>query len=302
MSIIRQLGPGPTTLISGTKMAGFYGEFNNIPITPTTLSSLVELSSGNLCINRRYQDLVRINTTQFKFVPNSEYPSITSLVIDTTLGNLKAYKTDNESTLPAWYETGGYGTDISSLIQSIVKTQDIEEYTITFSEAIAEVPVGGFIKISFLYNDRRTSNINWLKFSHNYRTLFIADRSIRDSISWDNINTKGLIRGRQVTINGISYLVRVLQGANINPGSSAGGVNSEWDKCIVDLQPLNEKSHWEFKKYDRQYGEYTWCQEVHSYALPRRVIRGYDSASYFSNDTSSYANSNFGWRPVLEVL
>ena len=53
-------------------------------------------------------------------------------------------------------------------------------------------------------NNDPNANITWLKFSHNYKTLFVADRTIRHSISWNHLDSKGLVFGK-VYYNLIGY-------------------------------------------------------------------------------------------------
>ena len=138
-----------------------------------------------------------------------------------------------------------------------------------------------------------TGDITWLKFSSNNKTLFVADRNIKYSMSWDQIQTAGCVKGKVITINGINYLCRLLQGADINPASAAGTVNDEW-RHIVNFTPLEADSNWT--------SVYSLTQEVHSTGLSDRVVRGYGTVSDFGHYTSSIVDPGGGWRPVLEVL
>jgi hypothetical protein len=165
----------------------------------------------------------------------------------------------------------------------------------------------------------QTGDITWLKFAHQHKTLFIAKQPIQHSISWDHLNVNGVVSsfsvggGKLLEINGIFYLVRLMQGSNINPapnytGSSPSGtilgINNEWENLMI---PVHGAGGWaQYTDADLVVasgeGRYTWCQEVHSNSLTNRVNRGGISVAYFHYLTSSDARFILGWRPVLEVL
>ena len=148
-----------------------------------------------------------------------------------------------------------------------------------------------------------TGDITWLKFASNNRTLFIADRAVRYSISWDNIQAVNGVKGKVITISGVEYLCRIPTGSEHYftgslPTTNTSYAGGEWE-LIVNFTPLDSDSHWNYLNWN---GGYTWCQEVHSNGLTSRVIRGGDPVSYFSGHTSSFVYAYTGWRPVLEVL
>ena len=138
-----------------------------------------------------------------------------------------------------------------------------------------------------------TGDITWLKFASNNKILFVADRNIKYSMSWDQIQTANCVKGKVITINGIDYLCRLLQGADNNPASAAGTVNDEW-RHIVAYTPLEADSNWT--------SNYSWCQEVYSLGLTERVERGYSTVSSFNYDASFSVYATTGWRPCLELL
>ena len=134
------------------------------------------------------------------------------------------------------------------------------------------------------------SDLTFLKFNHNGKTLLVCDRNIKNKISWDQLNEKNLVFGKTITIDNIKYRVRLL-------------TSNEWDKLIVKHTPLDSDSHWK--------NMYSWCQNVYSinflkryYSsdLTTRVICGNSTVSYFNNTPSSNVNTNIGWRPCLEIL
>ena len=152
-----------------------------------------------------------------------------------------------------------------------------------------------------------SGDITWLKFASNNKTIFVADRCLKYYVSWDYLQKNGLVFGKPIEIGGVKYLCRLMQGCNVNPapnfygsipytgvGTAIPGINNEWDNLIIPYTPLEADSHWT--------NVYSWMQEVHSYDLTYRVLRGYFSVSDFISNTSSSVISNRGWRPVLEVL
>lgn len=139
-------------------------------------------------------------------------------------------------------------------------------------------------------------DITWLKFSHNYKTLFVADRTIHYSISWNHLDSKGLVFGKVVDIDGQKYLLRLLQGANVNPASVGGKANSndEWDSLIGQFTP-NEL-------YSDSNGYRVHCQETVSASIGNNIFRQTNDITVFSNNTKSNTFMQLGYLPVLEVL
>ena len=77
------------------------------------------------------------------------------------------------------------------------------------------------------------SDAGWLKFASNGKVLFVAKQTLRHSISWDHIYSRGLVYGTDdtgkaprgtlvnqrttVTVGGNEYIVRLLTGAESDP-------------------------------------------------------------------------------------
>lgn len=151
-------------------------------------------------------------------------------------------------------------------------------------------------------------DITWLKFSHNYKTLFVADRTIHASVSWDHLNERGLVFGKVVDIDGQKYLLRLLQGANVNPASVSGGEesNDEWESLIVKFVPSQEDSNWGViaSANGGSGGANTLCQETLSSDIDSCVSRGgLTNVTDFETTIEKSSNTfGRGYRPVLEVL
>jgi hypothetical protein len=86
----------------------------------------------------------------------------------------------------------------------------------------------------------------WLKLAYKGNVQYMSKLSVRNNVSWSALNALGLITGKQVTIKGKVYKVRLMQGANIDPWSgtdnAAGGsetLGTEWNKLIYGLTPAS---------------------------------------------------------------
>jgi hypothetical protein len=136
-----------------------------------------------------------------------------------------------------------------------------------------------------------SGDITWLKFSHNYKTLFVADRGLKEMVVPSEYQVQNLVKGKPIEINGKYYLCRLMTGGNSNPASSIGG---EWNDLITRFTPTDGESHW--------YAKYTVCQEIGS-STDKIIGVGYNNAKYVKYDISTNAYGPiYQFRPVLEVL
>jgi hypothetical protein len=97
------------------------------------------------------------------------------------------------------------------------------------------------------------SDAGWLKFSLDYKTLYVSKRPFRYSVSWDQINAVGAVFGTtQVTINGKTYKVRLLKGRGDNLINAAvkgydvpATHGSEWNRLMYHVAgaPLGNASN-----------------------------------------------------------
>jgi hypothetical protein len=149
------------------------------------------------------------------------------------------------------------------------------------------------------------SDAGWLKFSSNEKTLYVAMKTFRHSISWDHINAVSAVYGnRTVVINGNLYKIRLLTGGNADPASSAGG---EWNSLIYGVH-MSTNPQWGpgYSNADLNVGTgnglRSWTQERHSSNSSSRVDRGFSGVSNFNDLHSSNTSSYNGWRPVLELV
>lgn len=114
--------------------------------------------------------------------------------------------------------------------------------------------------------------------------MLIADRCILTKISWDNLKANDLVFGKEVSIGGFRFTVRLLQ-----VGAEKDEPN-EWDAALDAVGEDDSIWHWK--------DAYFWVQEpgkIGSY----RAYRGYNSARYWGSRSSGYRNASLGFRPAL---
>ena len=175
------------------------------------------------------------------------------------------------------------------------------------------------------------SDAGWLHFEDTVdgQTKYISKKSLRHSISWDQLNAVGAVFGTAtVVIKGLTYKVRLLSGANSNPATTVnnsydhpGTWGSEWNRLMyrISAKPFGNVRNtlasegiatgdWAsyseadlLTRYSHGNGSYQWCQETGTTATTR-VNRGSNGVSRSVQFTSSVVTSNFGWRAVLELI
>ena len=131
------------------------------------------------------------------------------------------------------------------------------------------------------------------KYAH---SLFIADYNVTHTVSWDDLNTKSLIFGKNYASGGVDYTLRAPSvGSNSTGlGDSRRGVpqSNEWDAV------LNKNSGY-IQNWNKMY---LWGQDVSSVDASYRARRGYSSARNWYSNSATGSNPSLGFRPVLEVL
>ena len=129
-------------------------------------------------------------------------------------------------------------------------------------------------------------------------SLFIADYVVTHTVSWDDLNTKSLIFGKDYASGGVDYTLRAPSvGSNfIGLGNSERGVpqSNEWDTM------LNKNSGY-IQNWNDMY-LYLWGQDTVSRNASRRAVRGCASPRFWINCDATYSDPSVGFRPVLEVL
>ncbi len=131
------------------------------------------------------------------------------------------------------------------------------------------------------------------KYAH---SLFIADFAVTHEVSWDNLNAKGLIFGKNYTAGGVSYTLRApsVGSGRIGSAESQRGTppSNEWDRIL-------DKNDGYIKNW---FGMYSWGQDTLSTSASDRAARGYFPPGGWSSAPASHQDAVAGFRPVLEVL
>ena len=127
-------------------------------------------------------------------------------------------------------------------------------------------------------------------------SLFIADYAVTHTVSWDDLNTAGLIFGKNYASGGVDYTLRAPSVGSDNRGSgdSERGTpqSNEWDRTL-------DKDSGYIKNWN---GIFSWGQDTTRYNSSLRAIRGYDSGRRWNDDDATDFLPLVSFRPVLEIL
>ena len=131
------------------------------------------------------------------------------------------------------------------------------------------------------------------KYAH---SLFVADYAVTHTVSWDDLNTKGLIFGKDYAAGGVGYTLRAPSCGSgfTDSGDSERGTpqSNEWDAV------LNKNSGY-IQNWNQMY---SWGQDAYFGNASDPAVRGYYSARTWSLDSAAFSTPNVGFRPVLEIL
>ena len=128
-------------------------------------------------------------------------------------------------------------------------------------------------------------------------SLFIADYAVTHTVRWDDLNTTGLIFGKNYAAGGVNYTLRAPSMGSGNRGSGdierGTPQSNEWDR-ILDKDSGYIKNWF----YMLSLGQDTFERSTEPY----RAFRGLDSARKWSCFHAMDLRPFLGFRPVLEVL
>ncbi len=127
-------------------------------------------------------------------------------------------------------------------------------------------------------------------------SLFIADYAVTHTVSWDDLNTAGLIFGKNYASGGVDYTLRTPSVGSDCTGldDSQRGVpqSNEWDRIL-------DKDSGYIKNWN---GIFSWGQDTTRYNSSLRAIRGYDSGRRWNDNDATDFLPLVSFRPVLEIL
>lgn len=118
--------------------------------------------------------------------------------------------------------------------------------------------------------------------------LLIADQCLLTNVSWDDLDVQGLVFGKEVTVQGLRFKIRLLK------VGSKEDVPNEWDAALDAVGEDDTLWHWDHKFF--------WGQEPVSGSASYRAFRGYFSARDWGWGNSSGRDARLGFRPALEPL
>lgn len=126
--------------------------------------------------------------------------------------------------------------------------------------------------------------LQWVKVNG----LLVADRCVCINVSWEQLDSQGLVFGTLVQIDGQFYLFRCLK-----VGAQKDASN-EWDAALDETGESNDLWHWE--------NQYFWGQETPKDWASNRAVRGFHSARDWLNSPATNRFPSVGFRPALEPL
>ena len=135
-------------------------------------------------------------------------------------------------------------------------------------------------------------------------SLFIANYNVTHTVSWNDLNTAGLLFGKDYAGGGVNYTLRAPSaGLHYSYDQNVGGTprNNEWD-VILDKakQGNNDNTNGYVKNWQ---DIYSWGQDKSSASPPSgRSLRAYKSSRYWYTESATRADATLGFRLVLEVL
>ena len=115
-------------------------------------------------------------------------------------------------------------------------------------------------------------------------SLFVADYAVTHTVSWDDLNTKSLIFGKNYASGGVDYTLRAPSVGSNSTGSGESQhdtpSNNEWDRIL-------DKNSGYIQNWNKMY---SWGQDTSSAAESFRAYRGYNSARSWYYTSSSFRN------------
>ena len=288
--------PGDTVTLNYTGASAWPNEY---------ISAIIADSSGAQYYGRVAQPAMGNGTVEIK-IPSDLAPGSYNLKVFSEQCN------------------GDYNTDYASNFTDIaltVEKQPDEQFTLTpggryyFDLSAMNIPGTAnsnlpdstlhYVPFTYVgtvdaYSLKNEADNDTTSYEH---SLFIADYAMTHTVSWNELNEKSLIYGKDYAGGGVNYTLRAPSaGFHYAYGQNAGGTpgNNEWD-VILDKakQGNNDNTNGYVKNWQ---DIYSWGQDKSS-ATPSsdRSLRGYRSSRYWYIESATRADATLGFRPVLEL-
>lgn len=163
----------------------------------------------------------------------------------------------------------------------------------------------------------------WREIIDDGKKFLVCDRNILSRVSWNDLNSRELIMGKSIEIDGSPFIIRVMSGGRdyrnpSKPDNLAGGsLPNEWDRWIANEGefsglPTPKTTDLDSSLDNHLFGEHNlfwnWShqssitQEAYTKDFNYHSIRGFFSARNWANAQKEGFDNSRGWRPVLEVL
>ena len=130
------------------------------------------------------------------------------------------------------------------------------------------------------------------KYDH---SLFVADYNVTHTVSWDNLNTAGLLFGKDYAAGGVDYTLRApsVGSGRTYSGESLRGTpqSNEWDRVL-------DKDEGYIKNWSKMY---SWGQDTSNHQSGTVAVCGNSLVRYRNVITPTNSYPIVGFRPVLEV-
>mgnify|MGYP004687973651 CR=1 FL=1 len=134
-------------------------------------------------------------------------------------------------------------------------------------------------------------------------SLFIADYAVTHTVSWNDLNARGMIFGKAYTSGGIDYTLRA---PSVGRDYTGGGetkrgapINNEWD-TIFDKAKQDRLDN--TGGYIKNWKDIlSFGQEGYGDINDNPAVRGYYTAFFYNYTGASSAKADYGYHPVLEL-
>lgn len=162
-------------------------------------------------------------------------------------------------------------------------------------------------------NKEDSYKLSWVEINDDGKKLLICDRNILSGISYNELNSQGLVFGKVVIIDNTKYILRLLKGGNKKNDTE----ENEWNRYIVNEDKIPglptsnnfDTATGDKNKSEKLYGDnntlwnwYDFCSLTQNEYKDKCAVRGFYSNTYFNYVSKDVGYKTVGYRPVLEVI
>ncbi|AEH03505.1 virion structural protein [Pseudomonas phage PhiPA3] len=151
------------------------------------------------------------------------------------------------------------------------------------------------------------TSTTWLKFCDGGKIYFMTKVPIRNNMRWSELDAKGLVTGKQITIGKHTYICRIMTGIADKAAGTAGGEWNRWMYPLCTTRPSGPV--WANFTVTQlgvtsttNGGGANWVQEEQTSAPAYHYYRGFTGIAVVGKEVSNSNIGNYGWRPILELV